>query len=102
MLSDLEGEPMELNLTPNIVMRALKIQEGNHNISSMKMNLGDQLIAFMVDNANKSVYATLRVDEGRLALQIQKQYFHIYKPHKYTHLNIHITFLFFMATVKKQ
>ena len=45
MLSDLEGEPMELNLMPDIVTRALKIQEGNHNISSMKMNLGDRLIA---------------------------------------------------------
>ena len=46
MLSDLEGEPIELNLTPNIVTRALKIQEGNHNISSMKLNPGDRLIAF--------------------------------------------------------
>ena len=72
MLSDLEGEPMELNLTPDIVTRALKIQEGNHNISSMKMNPGDRLIAFMVDNANKSVYAALRVDEARLALQIHQ------------------------------
>ena len=59
MLSDLEGEPMELNLMPNIVMRALKIQEGNHNISSMKMNPGDWLIAFTTDNANDSVYAAL-------------------------------------------
>ena len=63
MLSDLEGEPMELNLTPNIVMRALKIQEGNHNISNMKLNPGDPLIAFIADNANDSVYAALWVDE---------------------------------------
>ena len=85
MLSDLEGEPMELNLTPNIVTRALNIQEGNHNISSMKMNRGDRLIAFTVDNANKSVYAALHLDEVRLTIQIHQQYFHIYKPQKYTH-----------------
>ena len=80
MLSDLEGEPMELNLMLDIITRALKIQEGNHNISSMKMNLGDRLIAFTADNANDSVYASLRVDEVWLALQIHQLYFHIYKP----------------------
>ena len=80
MLSDLEGVPMEPNLALDIVIRALKIQEGNHNISSMKLNLGDWLIAFTADNANDSVYAALRVDKVWLALQIHQQYFHIHKP----------------------
>ena len=102
MLSDLEGEPMELNLTPHTVTRALKIQEGNYNISSMKMNIGDRLIAFMGDKANKSVYAALRVDEVRLALQIHQQYFHIYKPQKYKHPKTHTTYLFSMTILKKQ
>ena len=102
MLSDWEGEPMELNLMPDIVTRALKIQEGNHTISSMKMNIGDWLIAFMGDKANESVYATLRLDEIRLALQIHQQYFHNYKPQKYTHPDAHTAFLFSMATVKKK
>ena len=70
MLSDLEGELMELNLTSGIVTRVLKIQEGNHNISNMNMNRGDRLIAFTADNANDSVYASLWVDEVWLALQI--------------------------------
>ena len=65
---------------PDIVTRALKIQEENHNISSMKLNPGDWLVAFTVDNANDSVYATLHVDGVWLALQIHQQYFHIYKP----------------------
>ena len=63
MLSDLEGEPIELNLMPNIVTRALKIQEGNHNISNMKLVTGDQLLAFTVNNANDSVYLALRTHE---------------------------------------
>ena len=41
MLSDLEGELMELNLMPNIVVKALRLQEGNHIINSMKLNQGD-------------------------------------------------------------
>ena len=102
MFCDWEGELMELNLMPYIVTRALKIQEGNHTISIMKMNTRDQLIAFMGDKANESVYATLRLDEIRLALQIHQQYFHNYKPQKYTHPDAHTAFLFSMVTVKKK
>ena len=85
MLSDLDGESMELNLTPDIVTRALKIQEGNHNISSMRLNPGDWLVAFTTNNANGSVYAALWVDKAQLTLQIHQQYFHIYKPQS-THI----------------
>ena len=46
MLSDLEGELMELNLMPNIVVKSLILQEVNHIISSMKLNPGDHLLAF--------------------------------------------------------
>ena len=102
MLSDLEGEPVELNLMPDIVTRALKIQEGNHNISSMKLNPRDWLVAFIADNVNDSVYATLCVDEAWLAQQIHQPYFHIYKPQMYTHLDAYTTFLFSMAVLKKQ
>ena len=70
MLSGLEGEPMELNLTLDIVTRALKIQEGNYNISNMKLTTRDWLLAFMVNNANDSVYSILCNDEVQLALQI--------------------------------
>ena len=63
MFSDLEGEPMELNLMPNIVVKALRLQEGNHIVNSMKLNPRDRLLAFTADNANDSVYAALRVDE---------------------------------------
>ena len=70
MLSDLEGEPMDLNLMLDIVTRALRIQEGNHNISSMKLNPRDRLIAFTADNADDSVYVALWIDEVQLALQI--------------------------------
>ena len=85
MLSDLEVELKELNLTPDIVTRALKIQEENRNISNMKLTTGDRLLAFTVNNANDSVYSTVHTDEVQLALQIHQQYFHIYKPQKYTH-----------------
>ena len=68
MLSDLEGELMEFNLTPDIVTRALKIQEEHHNISSMKLSPRDQLVAFTANNANDSLYASLRKDVIHLAL----------------------------------
>ena len=93
---------MELSLMPDIITRALKIQEGNHTISSMKMNTGDWLIAFTGDKGNESVYAALRLDEVRLALQIHQQYFHNYKPQKYTHPNAHTAYLFSLAMLKKQ
>ena len=102
MLSDLEGEPIELNLMPDIVVKALRLHEGNHIISSMKLNPGDQLLAFTADNANDSVYAALCIDEVCLGLQIHQQYFCIYKPQKYTHLDAHTAFLFSMAVLKKQ
>ena len=63
MLSDLEGESMEINLAPHNVVKALRLQEGNHIINSMKLNPRDWLLAFIADNANDSVYAALRVDE---------------------------------------
>ena len=37
MLSAFEEEPIELNLTQNIVVKALKLQEGNHIIKNMKL-----------------------------------------------------------------
>ena len=45
-----------------------KVQEGNHVINSMKLTLGDKLLAFTIDNANDSVYESLRKDEAHLAL----------------------------------
>ena len=102
MLSDLEGEPMELNLTPDIVVKDLRLQEGNHMISTMKLNLGDQLLAFTIDNANDSVYPALCKDEVCMALKIHQQYFHIYMPQKYKNLEAHTAFLFSMVVLKKQ
>ena len=69
MLSDLEGEAIDLNLAHNIVVKALKLQEGNHVISSMKLASSDRLLAFTANNANDSVYATLRGDDILLALK---------------------------------
>ena len=63
MLSDSEGGPIELNVTPDIVVKALWLQEGNHLISSIKLTSGDRMLAFIVDNANDSVYALLRNDD---------------------------------------
>ena len=63
MISDQEGEPIELNLTQDIVVKTLRLQEGNHVISSMKLTSGDRLLVFTTDNANDSVYAALWVDE---------------------------------------
>ena len=60
------------------------------------------MLAFIVDNANDSVYALLRNDDIWLALQMQEQYFHIYKPKKYTHLDAHTAFLFSLAMLRKQ
>ena len=68
MLSDFEGEPIELNLTQDIVVKALRLQEGNHVISIMKLTSRDKLLTFTIDNANDSVYASLRKDEICLAL----------------------------------
>ena len=62
MLSDLEGEPMKLNLTQDIMVKALRLREGNHVINSMKLTSRDRMVAFIVDNANDSVYALLHND----------------------------------------
>ena len=59
MLSDLEGEL----ITPDIVVKALRLQEGNQIICNMKLNPRDRLLSFIADNANDSVYVALRVDE---------------------------------------
>ena len=63
MLSNFEGEPIEVNLTQDIVVKSLRLQEGNHVISSMKLTLGDRMLAFTADNANDSVYALLNNTE---------------------------------------
>ena len=63
MLRDFEGEIIELNLTHHIAIKALRLQEGNHVISSMKLTLGDRLLAFTANNAHDSVYASLCNDE---------------------------------------
>ena len=94
MLSDQEGEPIELNLTQDIVVKALRLWKGNHVISSIKLALRDRLLAFKANNANNSFYASFKDDDTWLALQILQQYFHIHKSQRYTHLDVHITFYF--------
>ena len=102
MLSDQEGEPIELNLMQDIVVKALRLQEGNNVISSMKLTSIDMFLVFTTNNANDTVYTSLRNYEIWLVLQIHQQYFHIYKPQNYTHPDAHIAFLFSMAVLKKQ
>ena len=63
MLSNLEGESIESSLTQDIIVKALSLQEGNHVIGNMRLTLGDRLLDFTIDNANKSVYASLKDDE---------------------------------------
>ena len=47
----------------------------------MKFNSGNRLLAFTADTANDSVYAALRVDEVRLALQNSSTIFsHLQAP----------------------
>ena len=48
---------------PDIMVKALRLQEGNHIISNMKLSPGDWLLAFTTNNANDSVYVALRIDE---------------------------------------
>ena len=66
------------------------------------MTIGDRMLAFIVNNANERIYASLRDDEVQLALQIHHQYFHINKPQKYTQLDTHIAYLFSLAMLRKQ
>ena len=68
MLTFQEGEPIELNLTYDIIAKALRLQEGNHVISNMKLTSRDRLLAFITDNTNGSVYASLRDYEIWLVL----------------------------------
>ena len=63
ILSDQEGEPIELNLAQDIVVKALRLQEGNHVMSNMKLTLGDRMLAFTMDNVNDSVYTLLHNDD---------------------------------------
>ena len=68
MLSDQAGELVELNITQDIIVKALRLQEQNNVISSMKLTSIDKLLAFTVNNANNSVYASLKDDEIWLTL----------------------------------
>ena len=68
----------------------------------MKLTIGDRLLSFTIDNANKSIYISLKDDEIWLAFQIHQQYFHIHKPHKYTYLDAHIPCLLFFCYTKER
>ena len=102
MINDHAREPIELHLTKDIIVKTLRLQEGNHVISNMKLTLGDKLLAFTMNNANDSVYASLRDDEICWVLQIHQQYFHIHQPQSYTHPYAHITYLFSLAILRKE
>ena len=45
------------------MVKTLRLQEGNHVIRSMNLSSSDRLLAFIVDNANDSIYASLKKDE---------------------------------------
>ena len=68
MLSDQEGGSIELYLTQDIVVKALRLHERNHAISSMRLTSGDRLLSFTIENVKDSVYASLRNNEIQLAL----------------------------------
>ena len=53
MLSDQEGEPIELNLAQDIVVKALTLQEGNHVISSTKLTSSERWLAFTHISAHR-------------------------------------------------
>ena len=75
--------------------------EGNNTISSMKLASEGKAMAFATDKANKCTYAAMKEKSAQLALQVYQQYFHLYKPLKYTHLDLHVAYAFSMARKKK-
>ena len=71
-------------------------------ISNMKLTNEGRLQAFETEKANKCTYVAMREKSARLALQIYQQYFHLYKPQKYTHPDLHVAYAFSMASKKNR
>ena len=71
MLGVQEGKCIEFTIKQDIIVKAVRLQKGNHVLSSMKLNSSDMLLAFTIaNNANNSVYASLKNDEIQLVLYI--------------------------------
>ena len=65
-----DGEVVELQISKDIVTKALMIQEGNHSFIGMKLTIEERRVAFKFDRVNESVYDNLQEEMVRLPLQI--------------------------------
>ena len=54
------GEIVELNLTKDIITKALRLQEENYSINSMKLRREERLLAFKSDKSHEGVYGNLQ------------------------------------------
>ena len=50
------------------------------------------------ENVNECTYSTMREEAAKVATQVHQQYFHFYKPQKYTHPDIHMACAFLMES----
>ena len=60
----------------------------------MKLTIVDKNPTFKMNKVREGVYDALREQGIKLPLQIFQQYFHIYKPQKYTHPNACMAYAF--------
>ena len=93
-LTSADGELVMANITSDTVVRALKLQEGNYDTSAMKLSQKERLTTFRMDKPGELTYLELKDERVKLALQIHQQYFHVYKPQKYTHPDAHLAYVF--------
>ncbi|MCO5596512.1 hypothetical protein L7F22_050575 [Adiantum nelumboides] len=92
-MTNKEDQKVELHLSLEIITRALLLKEGNFMISAMKLSTEERSVAFKADNINDCTYSSLKSQVIRTVLQIHQQYFHFYKPQKYTRPDIHTAYV---------
>ncbi|MCO5581474.1 hypothetical protein L7F22_035359 [Adiantum nelumboides] len=92
-MTNQEGHEVELQLSSKIVTDALQLKEGSLMISNMKLSTEERSVAFKADHIIECSYSTLKSQNVRTALQIHQQYFHFYKPQKYTRPDIHTAYI---------
>ncbi len=96
-LTDKDGEEVECQVSEITVINALKLQEGNNSFSGMKVDGHDKKNLFGTEVANECIYEVLREPRIKMALQVHQQQFHMLKPQKYTHPDIHVAHIFNLA-----
>ena len=82
-----------------MVTRALRLIQGEHKVSGLKLSLEEKKSIFGMrdDTSNEMVYANLIDQSITLPLQSFQHHFHLMKPQKYTLPDQHTAYVFTMV-----